>query len=111
MENQNKTTRMRKLYSLKCYIQGASRKKQYQYFFRRASKISRKICTYALWDNSGKLKEKKLESGDTLIFKNAIYRVLHERSNIAAYCFFCGARTQPAQRRRKNVLFLFSKTS
>ena len=36
--------------------------------------------TYALWVKSEKLKQEE-QNQDTLHFENAIYRVLHERSN------------------------------
>ena len=50
--------------SCKCYIQGATRKKQSHCFFHGASKISKKVTfTHALWVNNGKSKLEKLKSG------------------------------------------------
>ena len=39
--------------------------------------------THTLWVNSGKSKQEK-KNQQTLNFENAIYRVFHKRSNIAA---------------------------
>ena len=80
----NKITRIRNLYILKCYIQDASRTKQYHYFLRGTPKISRMNAFYVKTLGKQWQIKSNNQSQDTLHFENAIYSVVHERSNITA---------------------------
>ena len=85
MTNHDRETRIRTLYIYKLLYTGCSTKKSNNTgSFAEHLKFFKKVTlTHAPWVNSGKWKQKN-SNQNTIHFENAIYRVLHERSNITA---------------------------